>query len=98
MIKYHDKENKRLVAVGEAATEEFWKKHWLGPENFENRVRAGADRGLIKKYTAKYLAPQTKVIDAGCGIGQNVYGLNEWGYEAYGVDFTQDVVAKTRES
>lgn len=96
MIKYYDKENKRLVVLGEAATEEFWKKHWLGKDNFENRVRRGAGRGLIKKYTSRFLAPPARVIDAGCGIGQNVYGLDEWGYDAYGIDFAEDVVKDTK--
>jgi len=98
MIKYWDKENKRLTAIGEAATAEFWKKHWLSPDNFDKRVRAGAGRGLIKKYTSKFLNSPAKIIDAGCGIGQNVYGLSQWGYDAYGVDFAEDVVKNTKKN
>jgi len=97
MNKYYDKENKRLVVIGEPATEKFWEKHWLDPKDFEQRVKAGASFGIIKKYTSKFLTPKAKVIDAGCGIGQNVYGLNQWGYDAYGIDFTDEVVKKTKQ-
>jgi len=97
MNKYYDKENKRLVVIGESATEEFWEKHWLDPKDFEKRIKAGASFGIIKKYTSKFLTPPSKVIDAGCGIGQNVYGLKQWGYDAYGIDFTDEVVKKTKQ-
>jgi SAM-dependent methyltransferase len=97
MIKYYDKENKRLAVIGESATEEFWEKHWLNPKDFEMRVKAGSGFGIIKKYTSKFLIPPAKVIDAGCGIGQNVYGLSQWGYDAYGIDFTEEVIKKTKQ-
>jgi len=97
MNKYYDQKNKRLVVMGEVATEDFWKKQWFKSDDFEKRVKSGANYGLIKKYTTRFLKPGAKVIDAGCGIGQNVYGLNQWGYEAYGIDFVGDVVKKTRE-
>lgn len=98
MNKYYDKENKRLVVIGESATEKFWEKHWLDPKDFEKRIKAGASFGIIKKYTLKFLNPPAKVIDAGCGIGQNVYGLSQWGYDAYGIDFTDEVVKKTKQN
>ncbi len=98
MHKYYDKKNKRLVVIGESATEEFWEKHWLDPEDFEGRIKVGAGFGIIKKYTSKFLVPPAKVIDAGCGIGQNVYGLDQWGYDAYGIDFTDEVVKKTKKN
>jgi len=31
-------------------------------------------------------------LEGGCGTGQNVYGLNRWGYDAYGVDFAKNTV------
>lgn len=98
MIKYFDKENRRLVAMGESATSDFWTQHWLEKRDFANRVKMGASRGMIKKYTLMFLKPPAKVIDAGCGIGQNVFGLSQWGYDAYGVDFAGDVVKKTKDN
>ena len=98
MIKYFDRKNMRIVAIGESATKDFWTDHWLEPKNFTERVILGANRGLIKKYTEIFLKPPAKVIDAGCGIGQNVFGLDQWGYDAYGIDFASDVVKKVKDN
>lgn len=97
MIKYYDIQNKRLVGMEQVATEEFWKEHWLAPVDFKKRVMSGAENGLIKKYTSRFLKPPAKVVDAGCGIGQNVYGLHKWGYDAHGIDYVKDVVSLTKE-
>lgn len=96
MIKYYDIQNKRLVGMEQVATEEFWKDHWLAPVDFKKRVMSGAENGLIKKYTSLFLKAPAKVVDAGCGIGQNVYGLDKWGYDAYGIDYVTDVVNLTK--
>lgn len=98
MINYYDPKHNRLVVVGSRADEKFWQEHWLSSGDIKKSIESGRSNGLIKKYTSKFLKPPAKIIDAGCGIGQNVYGLEEWGYDAYGVDFARNVVAKTIET
>ncbi len=95
-MKYLDKGNNRLVFIEQSPTEAFWSSHWLEDENFSQRVTMGAGFGIIKKYTEKFIKKPAKILDAGCGIGQNVYGLQKWGYDAYGIDFTEKVVQKTK--
>ena len=95
-MKYFDKKENRLVFIEQAPTEAFWSGHWLEDANFSQRIIMGAGFGIIKKYTEKFIKKPAKVLDAGCGIGQNVYGLQKWGYDAYGIDFTEKVVQKTK--
>ena len=42
------------------------------------------------------MKPRAKILEGGCEIGQNVYGLKSWGYEAYGVDFARETVERTK--
>ncbi|MFX0137361.1 MAG: class I SAM-dependent methyltransferase [Candidatus Hodarchaeota archaeon] len=77
------------------ADQNFWEKHWE-MNNLIEKVKEGKENRLLKKFTCKFLKPKTNIIDGGCGIGQNVYGLRSWGYEAYGVDFTEKTVKKVK--
>ena len=95
-MKYYDGKNKRLIIFQEKANSEFWDKHWQ-LDNFVEKVKLGAKNRFIKKITKKYLAPGTKILEGGCGAGQNVYGLNCWGYDSWGVDFAKDTIHRINE-
>ncbi len=96
-MKYFDQENKRLIYIKNSPNEEFWTKHWLRDGNLRRNIELGERNGLVKRITEKFLKKQTKVFEGGCGIGQNVYGLSKWGYEASGVDFAEDVIKRAKE-
>lgn len=96
-MRYFDPKNQRLVYIKNASSEEFWTEHWLEDDNLKQNIELGDRNGLVKKTTEKFLPKQSRVIETGCGIGQNVYGLKRWGYEAYGIDYTKEVVKKTKE-
>lgn len=97
-MKYFDSKNNRLVFIEHSPTEEFWSNHWLEDDDFSRRVKLGAGYGIIRRFTEKFLKKPAKILDGGCGIGQNVYGLKKWGYDSYGIDFTDKVVQKTKEN
>ena len=94
-MNLYDRENKRLIIFEEKAIPEFWDKHWK-VESLAKRIRMGQNNRLIRKFTSRFLNPGTKILEGGCGIGQNVYGLKHWGFKAYGVDFAQETVEKTK--
>ena len=96
-MKYLDTENKRIIYIKSASTKEFWTDHWLFDGNLKKRIKSGDKNGLVKNITEKFLKKGSRIIKAGCGISQNVYGLTEWGYEAFGIDYTEDVIKKTKE-
>ena len=94
-MKYYDEKNKRLIMFQEKANPDFWDKHWQS-NNFVEKVKIGEKNRFIRKITKKYLTPGTKILEGGCGMGQNVYGLNCWGYDAYGVDFAENTIDKIK--
>lgn len=90
-MKYYDKKNERLIMYKQKADSEYWDSHWE-LDNFKERVKAGKNNRLVIKITKKYLPPSAKILEGGCGIGQNVYGLNCCGYDTYGVDFAKNTI------
>ena len=98
-MQFFDKKNKRLVYIEEQASPQYWDRQW-DVRNFEKSVRDGTKNKLITHITKKYLPinPTTKVLDGGCGNGQFVYAFHELGYDAYGVDYAPETVARIRAS
>lgn len=96
-MKLYDKQNKRLVMFKQKANSEYWDEHWQ-VNDFIGEVKTGKNNKLVKKFTSRFLRPGTKILEGGCGMGRNVYGLNYWGYDAYGVDFAEKTIEKTKKA
>ena len=101
MQKYYDRENRRLVFENQSrgkADEKFWDSHWshYSDEDFTKDVKI-IDR-FVLYYTSKYLPKGLKVLEGGCGKGQNVYTLQNNGYDAYGVDYAINTVSKVNQA
>lgn len=95
-MEFYDKENKRLLLFEERATADFWDKHWQS-NDFAKSVCYGKHSRLIKKITTRFLKKGAKVLEGGCGAGQNVYTLQKLGYDCYGVDFAEETIKKIRQ-
>ena len=96
-MKLYDEKNKRLIIFKQKATSGYWDKHWQ-VNDFVRRVKQGKNNKLVRKFTKRFLGSGTKILEGGCGIGQNVYGLKRWGYDAYGVDFAEKTIDKTKKA
>jgi SAM-dependent methyltransferase len=92
-MKLYDKKNKRLILIDKKADSGFWDAHWQ-TDNFIKEVKSGINNKLVKNITDKCLYRGAKVLEGGCGIGQNVYALNVWGYDSFGVDFAPQIVKR----
>lgn len=86
---FYDRKNKALVYTGRSATPEFWDKHWE-TDDFVNSVKQY--NGFLSKITKRYLKGGSKVLEAGCGTGKNVYTLKRSGFRAFGVDYALQTV------
>lgn len=95
-MKLYDKKNERLVILGQRADPEYWDRHWQTNYLVET-VRAGRKNRLVKKFVTKFLQPGAKILEGGCGVGQNVYALSCWGYEAYGVDLASKTIDRVKD-
>lgn len=90
MTKYYDRLNKRLVFIGKAAEGGYWDKHWQS-EDFERLLKVRDNRFIISN-TRRYLLPDAKIFEGGCGRGDKMYALFSHGYDVYGVDYAKDTV------
>ncbi len=70
-MKIYDKKNKRLILLEKKANSEFWDKHWELKISLLKLKKVKNNR-FIRKFTNKFLSPGVKVLEGGCGIGQNV--------------------------
>lgn len=94
-MKIYNPNRKEVIVYNEEATPEFWDQHWRG-EDIESRIRMGERKGLVYHFTTKYLPRGARVLDGGCGVGQNVYGFMQWGYDGYGVDYACETVESAK--
>jgi len=92
MHKYYDKVNERLVYINKKADEKYWDAHWNDNINFKTYV--AKKNMFVSKTTKKYLPIGSKIIEGGCGKGQNVFTLQSDGYDAYGIDYAEETVKK----
>ncbi len=89
---YFDKSNNRLVYVGKAANDTYWDQHWKSESSrFKEQNKIKNDRFVIG-CTKKYLPPETKILEGGCGLGEKVSAFHYHGYDAYGVDYAKETV------
>lgn len=71
----------------------FWNSHW-DRIDIKRQIKTAAFNRLVLGPTKKYLPGGGKILEGGCGLGQNVYSLQENGYEAYGVDYAKETVRR----
>jgi len=94
-MKLYDKKNKRLIVLGQRPDPEYWDRHWH-IYNLNEKIKSVIGNRLVKKFTLKFLTPGSRILEGGCGIGQNVYALKAWGYATYGVDFAPKTIARLK--
>jgi len=98
-MKYYDKKNNRLVFVEKKASNTFWDNLW-NKNDFIKIVKKWPSLIFFKRDTAKYLKPNKniKILEWWCGMWQNVYRLDKWGYDSYWVDFAKKTIQKVKEN
>ncbi len=98
MKVYYDKENRRLVYIGESATPDFWAGHWE-VENFRASIERGKNDKFALKTLRKYIPDKKgRILEGGCGRGQVVYCMHVHGYESVGIDFAKETIEKTKKA
>lgn len=92
--RLYDKENSRIIYIGEISTPKLWDSLWSMNE-FNVMKFLAPTRGTDKfvKFIDKYLKPTDGIIfEGGCGRGQYVAALERAGYKSIGLDYAKDTV------
>ncbi|MBI3298633.1 MAG: class I SAM-dependent methyltransferase [Elusimicrobia bacterium] len=85
----------RLLCARREADEAFWDGHWAGQDMAAEL--AAASRGTwVSRLTRKHLPRGSRVLEGGAGLGRNVVALSAAGFDAVGVDFAPETVARAK--
>ena len=79
-----------------SATAEFWSEHW-GQYSVAELLRIARSSPLTE-LIEHHLRPEGWVLEAGCGVGQYVILLREWGHAAVGADWSFEAVKRGAEA
>ena len=93
MKKFYDSVNKRLVYVDRRANDHFWDSHWE-KYNVAQMIKSAVLNRMVLVPTRKYLLKGARILEGGCGLGQNVWSLHRNGYDVYGVDYAPGTVER----
>lgn len=91
-------EDGRLVYYRASADSQFWDNHWR--DWVSKSVFRGPQRGrlgLLNKPFVRWLPKTGRILEAGCGLGQVVMALRARGWDAEGIDYSAETVARVLE-
>lgn len=85
--------NGRLEYYRKEADSSFWDAHWDSQDlsHFYNWAEQGR-LGFHEKTFPRWLPPEGRVLEAGCGLGQFVLALRKRGWDAEGVEWGEKTV------
>ena len=82
----------RLIYLDEKPTPEFWDAHW----EIEGTPPPVNPKDEVITVSRKYIAPNARVLEGGCGRANKVKALVDAGFNAIGIDFAEDTVREAR--
>ena len=96
--RYFDARRGRMidVHVEYMAAQRYWDKHWASVAGDRCRAAIHSPNSMVMRVTRRYLPQGSKVLEGGCGLGQNVWGLGRAGYEVSGVDNAEETLEMVR--
>lgn len=95
--KYFDKNQNRLIYLGQKASHSFWDNRWV-VEDIKKEVTGKKYDFIVLPTTKKYLEHGSKILEGGCGHGTFVFSLNQAGYDCVGVDFAKNTIRQLKRS
>jgi len=96
-VRYYLTDYRALAYFQQAATPEFWDKHW-NKVDLQTYLRRSKNDRLFIPLVKKYLPKQSVVLEGGCGRGQIVHALQYQGFKAIGVDFAFETIKRIKEA
>ena len=75
----------------------YWNSLWSKYSDKEIKRLAEINKNkndLIVKITKKYLKKNSSIIEAGCGLGQEVFKLENAGFDVTGIDYDEGLIER----
>jgi SAM-dependent methyltransferase len=77
-----------------ASTPEHWAATFAQSSVMTARRRHQMKRSVEWTLVSRHIRPGSSVLDAGCGFGEWIDVLNDAGYEAAGLDYSKELIAR----
>ncbi|MDK2789541.1 MAG: hypothetical protein PWP15_48 [Methanothermococcus sp.] len=90
---YYDVKNNRLIYIGKKASPDYWDNHWIKYDFKKIYSKKIHPYDFVVRYTKKFLPIGSRILEGGCGLGQNVYKLHRIGYDVVGVDYAEKTIS-----
>ena len=74
----------------------LWDDIWENTDEssyWNSAIKGNLDKDYNRVIT-KYLSKGSKILEAGCGVGQVVLALRFKGYDCYGLDYAEKIISK----
>ncbi|MBN1257129.1 MAG: class I SAM-dependent methyltransferase [Planctomycetes bacterium] len=91
MKQFYDADLQRIYCFNDEASPEFWEKHWQ--QQVASLKYHQAPFSRVARQTSSYLPPGSRILEGGCGLGQEVYTLHHAGFRCTGVDYAEKTIA-----
>jgi len=91
MERYLDSDNNQLLYIMENSNGEFWDSQWQ-QYGIEKIFTAPPRNKFVVNLSKKFLTVGSRILEAGCGMGDKVYRLDKAGYNTVGVDFASKTI------
>lgn len=79
-----------------SSMDKIWSAEWL--KKHPQEMLAHCETEDTWYWIRQYMKPPMRVLEAGCGLGQWVKFLADRGYDAHGVDFSQEAIQAAAEA
>lgn len=94
-LKYYHAED-RPAGHDPLYWDQLWKREAARERRYE-RAQRGVIPWFLRRPVQRWVRPGGRVLEAGCGQAHFTIGMQALGYQAEGVDFAPEVVARIRE-
>lgn len=84
--------DKRLAWIKNNADSAFWEKHWESLNGADLLRGAASEPSLLPAFL-KHIQIKSRVLEAGCGLGQWVELLSRHGMDIIGIDYADKTIA-----
>lgn len=98
MKRYYDKHKNCLVYIGNKSDEQYWDSHWDKNTIEKLYPKFVSPFDFVINTSKKYLTEGSRILEGGCGVGQQVFKLQNAGFDAIGIDYAPKTIETVKKA